>query len=94
MIGHLAIGPYGHAEAAAGFREPIPIEGIVAVLIEYPLAAVAALRDVVRSAWNDNAGDLVKYGRVTVIPDCRGPNWRRSMAAAVLRDYWKGKVCR
>ena len=39
VVRHLAIGPDLDAEAAAGFREPVAMEGIVALLEEDALPA-------------------------------------------------------
>ena len=57
MVGHLAIGPDRDVEAPAGLGEPVAIERIVVGRRENALAAMAALRDVVRGAGNDDAGD-------------------------------------
>ena len=57
VVRHQAIGPAGDAEAPAGFGEPVLVERIVAVLEENPLAAIAALGDVMGQARDDDAGD-------------------------------------
>lgn len=66
-----------------GIGEQIEVEGVVAIFEERPLAPVAALSDVVRDAWKDEAREtghaalaigLVRadrfgvIARVTVIP--------------------------
>jgi len=80
VVGHQAIGPDLDAEFGAGRGEPIAIEGVVLVAEENALAAVASLRDMMRRAGKDDAGDArhacgdtgarakCKDGRVTVIP--------------------------
>ena len=57
VIGHQAIGPAGDAEAPAGFGEPVLVEPVVVGLEEDPLAAIAALSDVMRQAGDNDAGD-------------------------------------
>ena len=64
MVGHLAIGPDRAAEALAGLGELVAIERIVVGPREDALAAMAALRDVVRGAGNDDAGDAGHETRV------------------------------
>jgi len=64
VVGHLAIGPDRDAEAPAALGEPVAIERIVVGRREDALAAMAALRDVVRGAGNDDAGDAGYETRV------------------------------
>jgi len=55
VVGHQAIGPDLTAGAARGFGEEVTVERVVGVFEERLLAAVAALRDVIGNAGNDDA---------------------------------------
>ena len=57
VIGHQAIGPDGDAEPQAGFGEPVPVERVIVRPEEQRLVAIGALRDMMGSAGNDDAGD-------------------------------------
>jgi hypothetical protein len=65
VVGHLAIGPNRDAEAPAGLGEPVAVERIVVFALENPLAAIAALGDVVGRSGNDDAGDASHAGWIT-----------------------------
>ena len=56
-VGHLAIGPDLDAELAAGFAEPVAIDGEVVVAEENPLAPISPLGHVMREAGKDDARD-------------------------------------
>ena len=57
VVGHQAIGPAGDAVGSAALGEQIAIESVIARLGEQRLATVAPLRDVMRQAGDDNAGE-------------------------------------
>lgn len=80
MIGHEAIGPAGDAIGLATLGEKVAIKRVVAFAREQRLATIAALRDMMGSAGEDDAsepshgGDLAERRKlcnwyaVTVIP--------------------------
>ena len=57
VVGHLAIGRDFDAEAPARLSEPVAIERIVVGFEKYPLAAIAALRDMMGNVRDDDASD-------------------------------------
>jgi hypothetical protein len=56
VVRHEAVGPDRDAALAAGGRQQIPIERVVAILEEHALAPIAALGDVMRQTGHDDAG--------------------------------------
>ena len=65
VVGHQAIGPDLHPCLARGIGQQVQIQLIVAILEEGLLAAVAALRHVVRDAGQHDAGEAGHGARLT-----------------------------
>ena len=55
VIGHKAVGPDLGSSLARCLAEKVAVQREIIVLEECLLAAVAALRDVIGDAWNDDA---------------------------------------
>jgi hypothetical protein len=57
VVGHEAIGEDAEAGVRVKLAEEVEVEGVVTVVEEDLLAAVAALGDVVGDVWEDDSGD-------------------------------------
>lgn len=55
VIGHQAIGPHADLRLAHLFGKNVAIDVLIAVFEKDGFTAVAARRDVMRAAWNDDA---------------------------------------
>jgi hypothetical protein len=80
MIGHQAVGPHLNGRFAAVPGEEIAIDLLVARFEENRLTPVATLRDVMRAAGNDDAGET-GHGE-SVRQSC--PQAKKSMSAIVV----------
>lgn len=65
MIGHQAIGPYLDMRPTRRFSEQVEIEGVVALFEERLLAAVTALRHMMRDARQDQAREASHDDRIS-----------------------------
>ena len=72
VIGHQAIRPHRNAGALAPLCEQRPIGEIIIIAEEDRLPPIAALRDVMRQTWRNNA--------------CEPGHGRKTMAAAAVRQ--------
>ena len=68
VVGHQAIGPNRNAEPGARLRHPITIERVIAVAEKHPLAAIAALRDVMGQAGASLASRAAQKVKVVASP--------------------------
>jgi hypothetical protein len=57
VVGHQALAPHRHAMFSAFHGQEIAIKLVIGVAEENRLAAIAALRDMMRQSGNDEAGD-------------------------------------
>ena len=64
VVGHKTIGPAGDAIGVAALGEKVAIERMVARLGEQQSPAIAALRNVMRRTWDDDAGETRRDARL------------------------------